>query len=115
MKKEKRSEKLDPGARKKQKREFLASQLAPEEELTAPLTKTDYAPLAEHDGVEPGEDDYVDGSVILDGDHIKLPRQILSPESLNRGSWLSPVLIFVLTIALSFTAFIAYLISNQPG
>jgi hypothetical protein len=53
--------------------------------------------------------------VILDGDHIKLPRQILSPESLNRGSWLSPVLIFVLTIALSFTAFIAYLISNQPG
>jgi hypothetical protein len=123
MKKDRRGAKLEDDARKKQKqkqkrereRERLASKLAPQEELSAPQALADTALLDQERGLDAADGDYVDGSVILDGDQIDLPRQILQVEGGRRGTWMNPVLLVVMAIALSFTAFIAYLISIGPG
>jgi hypothetical protein len=72
------------------------------------------AVLEREPDLDAGDGDYVDGSVILDGDQIDLPRQILRMEGGRRGSGMNPVLLVVMAIALSFTTFIAYLISIGP-
>lgn len=114
MKKNRRSAKLEESARKKQKRERLASALAPQEELSAPQALADTAALEPEPDLDEADGDYVDGSVILDGDHIDLPRQILHVEGGRRGTWMNPVLLVVVAIALGFTALVAYLISIEP-
>jgi hypothetical protein len=96
----------------------MAAKLAPAEEQPAarhyefggepPLT-----PLPEGEEI-PMDEGFVDGSVILDGAHVQLPRHVLPEEDELAGSRLNRVLIVVLAVALGFTAFIAYLIAAQP-
>ena len=102
-----------PGARKNRKGALAAAQLAPQEELGRVFSEDgEDGSIAEVD-LDAADEEFVDGSVILDGQHIDLPRQMVHPESDSRRSRFNPVLVVVLTISVSFTAFIAYLISVQ--
>ena len=96
---------------------MAASQLAPPEELASPSALPDPmepAPVVDDPDLDAADREYIDGSLILDGEHIAIPRQVMTPEAGRRGSWLSPVFVVVLTVAFGFTALIAYLISQQP-
>lgn len=112
MKSDRKHAKLENGARKRHRRALTASQLAPAEELVA--TDLSREPAA-GDGIDPDQADrgYIDGSLVLDGEHLKLPRHLLPSESGRRASWLSPVFVVVVTLALGFTGFVTYLISVQ--
>ncbi|MBM4201173.1 MAG: hypothetical protein FJ189_07790 [Gammaproteobacteria bacterium] len=114
MKKAQRNARLEESARKKQKRERLASALAPQEELSAPPSLADSALLEQDPDLDAADEEYVDGSVILDGEHLDLPSQIIHVEGSRRETWMNPVLTVVVTIAICFTALIAYLISIEP-
>jgi hypothetical protein len=101
---------------KRQQRALLASRLAPEEEQM-PLGHRPASDLPAADvPADPADRDFVDGSLIFDGKHFDLPRQLASTEDAGeRGPWLNPVMIVVLTTTLGFTAFIAYLISIRSS
>lgn len=114
MKKAQRNTKLEESLRRKQKRERMASALAPQEELSAPPLLADTATLEQDFDLDAADEEYVDGSVILDGEHMDLPSQIMHVEGGRRDTWMNPVLMVVVTIALGFTALIAYLISIEP-
>ena len=80
----------------------LSEQLAPLEESTEP------PPLIEHTG-----DDYVDGSIIVDGTRVP----VLDPfgeASEAAGFRIEPVVIVATLLALAFVAFITYLIATTP-
>jgi len=119
VKKPKRRRGHDSAEQRKRKRALMAAQLAPAEEQ-APAGHHEFssepplAPLPEGEEV-PADEGFVDGSVILDGAHVQLPRQVVREEDELAGSRLNRVLIVVLTVALAFTAFIAYLIAVQPN
>lgn len=101
---------------KKRKRRNGASSATREEKITR--LSAQLAPLEEHAEAAPAaeawDDAFVDGSIIVDGSRLPTP-DLLTQEGAAPGFRIEPVVIVVTVLALSFIAFITYLISNQAN
>ena len=102
IKKSRRRNSKTPAARRSRKITRLAARLAPLEER------------AEAEGKDAWEEDFPDGSIIVDGD--RLPRiDPFADVPVPPGFRIETVVAVVTAIALTFTAFIAILIARQTG
>ena len=57
--------------------------------------------------------EFIDGSMVIDHERLRLPTQLLEEEGNGNGFWPDPVFTVVVTLALAFTAFVAFLIATH--